>query len=171
MAFSDLKLHPTLVQSVKTLGFVTPTPVQSQAIPKALEGRDLLACAATGSGKTAAFLLPFLHKLLDRPRGTTRALVLAPTRALALQIRDDFVGLARNTGVRGAAVHGGVGMGPQEKAFRTGVDVLVATPGRLIDLYAAPPLSVLHATAGRLLPPRVSLAVLPDEILSCESPP
>ena len=136
MAFSGLKLHPTLVQSVKTLGFVTPTPVQSQAIPKALEGWDLLACAATGSGKTAAFLLPILHQLIDRPRGTTRALVLAPTRELALQIRDDFVGLARNTGLRGAAVHGGVGMGPQEKAFRTGVDVLVATPGRLLDHFS-----------------------------------
>jgi ATP-dependent RNA helicase RhlE len=136
LAFSGLKLHPTLVQSVKTLGFVTPTPIQSQAIPKALEGRDLLACAATGSGKTAAFLLPILHQLLDRQRGTTRALVIAPTRELALQIRDDFVGLARNTGLRAAAVHGGVGMGPQEKAFRTGVDVLVATPGRLLDHFS-----------------------------------
>ena len=136
MAFSGLRLHPTLVQSVGTLGFVTPTPIQSQAIPKALEGRDLLACAATGSGKTAAFLLPILHQLLDRPRGTTRALVLAPTRELGLQIRDDFVGLARNTGLSVAAVHGGVAMGPQEKAFRTGVDVLVATPGRLLDHFS-----------------------------------
>lgn len=136
LAFSGLRLHPTLVQSVGTLGFVTPTPIQSQAIPKALEGRDLLACAATGSGKTAAFLLPILHQLLDRPRGTTRALVLAPTRELGLQIRDDFVGLARNTGLSVAAVHGGVAMGPQEKAFRTGVDVLVATPGRLLDHFS-----------------------------------
>jgi len=136
LAFSGFRLHPTLVQSVGTLGFVTPTPIQSQAIPKALEGRDLLACAATGSGKTAAFLLPILHQLLDRPRGTTRALVLAPTRELGLQIRDDFVGLARNTGLSAAAVHGGVAMGPQEKAFRTGVDVLVATPGRLLDHFS-----------------------------------
>ena len=123
------------MQSVGTLGFVTPTPIQSQAIPKALEGRDLLACAATGSGKTAAFLLPILHQLMDRPRGATRALVLAPTRELALQIRDDFIGLARSTGLRVAAVHGGVAMGPQEKAFRTGVDVVVATPGRLLDHF------------------------------------
>ncbi len=136
MAFSSLRLHPTLVQSVGNLGFVTPTPIQSQAIPKALEGRDLLACAATGSGKTAAFLLPILHQLIDRPRGKTRALVLAPTRELALQIRADFVGLAQNTGLTVAAVHGGVGMGPQEKAFRTGVDVLVATPGRLLDHFS-----------------------------------
>jgi len=138
LAFSGLRLHPTLVQSVETLGFVTPTPIQTQAIPKALEGRDLLACAATGSGKTAAFLLPILHQLLDRPRGTTRALVLAPTRELALQIREDFVGLARNTGLSAAAVHGGVAMGPQEKAFRTGVDVIVATPGRLLDHFSRP---------------------------------
>ncbi|HSH75030.1 MAG TPA: DEAD/DEAH box helicase, partial [Longimicrobiales bacterium] len=136
MAFSGLRLHPTLVESVGALGFVTPTPIQSQAIPRALEGRDLLACAATGSGKTAAFLLPILHHLLDRPRGTTRALVLAPTRELALQIRADFVGLARNTGLSAEAVHGGVAMSPQERAFRTGVDLLVATPGRLLDHFS-----------------------------------
>ncbi|MDH3272033.1 MAG: DEAD/DEAH box helicase [Gemmatimonadota bacterium] len=136
MAFSSLNLHPTLVESVGTLGFETPTPIQSQAIPKALEGRDLLACAATGSGKTAAFLLPILHRLLDRPRGTTRALVLAPTRELALQICDDFAGLARGTGLSAATIHGGVAMGPQEKAFRTGVDLLVATPGRLLDHFS-----------------------------------
>ena len=112
-----------------------PTPIQSEAIPHALRGRDLLACAATGSGKTAAFLLPILHQLVDRPRGKTRALVLAPTRELALQIVDDLAGLARFTGLRAAAVHGGVGMGPQETAFRRGVDVLVATPGRLLDHF------------------------------------
>jgi len=94
-----------------------------------------LACAATGSGKTAAFILPILHQLMDRPRGTTRALVLAPTRELALQIRDDFEGLARHTELTAAAVHGGVGMGPQEKAFRKGADVIIATPGRLLDHF------------------------------------
>ncbi len=94
-----------------------------------------MACAATGSGKTAAFILPILHHLMDRPRGTTRALVLAPTRELALQIRDDFEGLARHTGLAAAAVHGGVGMGRQEKAFRTGADVIIATPGRLLDHF------------------------------------
>jgi ATP-dependent RNA helicase RhlE len=101
----------------------------------ALEGRDLLACAATGSGKTAAFLLPILHRLIERPRGTTRALVLAPTRELALQIKADLAALGRHTNVKGAAVHGGVGMKPQEDAFRRGVDVIVATPGRLLDHF------------------------------------
>ena len=135
MAFSALKLHPTLLRGVKDLGFVRPTPIQSQAIPPGLEGRDLLANAATGSGKTAAFLLPILHQLMDRPRGTTRALVLAPTRELALQILDDLNGLARHTGLKGAPVYGGVGMAPQEKAFRKGVDFLIATPGRLLDHF------------------------------------
>jgi ATP-dependent RNA helicase RhlE len=128
-------LHPTLIRGVEDLGFIRPTPIQSEAIPHALQGRDLLACAATGSGKTAAFLLPILHQLIDRPRGTTRALVLAPTRELALQIVADFDGLARHTGLKAAAVHGGVGMGPQERAFRRGADVIVATPGRLLDHF------------------------------------
>jgi ATP-dependent RNA helicase RhlE len=128
-------LHPTLIRGVEDLGFVRPTPIQSEAIPRALEGRDLLACAATGSGKTAAFLLPILHQLIDRPRGTTRALVLAPTRELALQIVSDLGGLARHTGLKAAAIHGGVGMGPQEQAFRRGTEVIVATPGRLLDHF------------------------------------
>lgn len=120
---------------MRDLGFERPTPIQSQSIPQALEGRDLLACAATGSGKTAAFLLPILHHLLDRPRGTTRALVLAPTRELALQILADLNDLAQHTGLKAAAVHGGVKAGPQERAFRKGVDVIIATPGRLLDHF------------------------------------
>ncbi|MGB1778658.1 MAG: DEAD/DEAH box helicase [Longimicrobiales bacterium] len=135
MAFATLKLHQTLIEGVDSLGFAHPTPIQTEAIPHALAGRDLLACAATGSGKTAAFLLPVLHRLIDRPRGTTRALILAPTRELALQIVDEANALARFTGLTAAAVHGGVKMGPQEKAFRRGVDVLVATPGRLLDHF------------------------------------
>ena len=138
MAFANLKLHPTLLKGVDALGFTEPTPIQTESIPYALEGRDLLACAATGSGKTAAFLLPILHQIIDLPRGTTRALVLAPTRELALQIVDDMKGLARFTGLSAAAVHGGVKMGAQEKAFRTGVDVIVATPGRLLDHFQYP---------------------------------
>lgn len=135
MAFATLKLHPTLLKGVDSLGFTRPTPIQTEAIPPALQGRDLLACAATGSGKTAAFLLPVLQRLIDQPRGTTRALVLAPTRELARQIVDDFADLARYTGLSAAAVHGGVKIGPQEKAFRRGADVIVATPGRLLDHF------------------------------------
>jgi ATP-dependent RNA helicase RhlE len=117
------------------MGFTTPTPIQQQAIPPALEGRDLLACAATGSGKTAGFLLPILQRIEEKPRGTTRALVLAPTRELALQIVEEFKGLAKHTKVRAAAVYGGVKMGRQERALAEGVDVIVATPGRLLDHF------------------------------------
>ena len=135
MSFSTIELHPTLLKGVDELGFTTPTPIQSHAIPPALEGRDLLASAVTGSGKTAAFLLPILHRLVDLPRGTTRALVLAPTRELALQLLEDLRALARFTGIKAAAVYGGVGMGPQVTAFRRGVDVIIATPGRLLDHF------------------------------------
>ena len=133
MPFTQLKLHPSLLKAVKELGFVRPTPIQAEAIPPALEGRDVIACAQTGSGKTAAFLLPILHRLLDRPRRTTKALVLAPTRELAAQILDDLNGFSVHTPITGAAVFGGVAMGPQEHAFRSGVDIIIATPGRLMD--------------------------------------
>jgi ATP-dependent RNA helicase RhlE len=131
--FTHLQLSPALTKAIKELGFVRPTPIQAEAIPPALEGRDLIACAQTGSGKTAAFLLPIIHRLIERPRRTTRALILAPTRELAAQILEDFTALTVHTPVTGAAVYGGVGMGPQEHAFRSGVDVIIATPGRLID--------------------------------------
>jgi ATP-dependent RNA helicase RhlE len=98
-----------------------------------MHGRDVIATAQTGSGKTAAFLLPIVHHLIDKPRRTTRALVLVPTRELAAQILDDLNALSVHTPVTGAAVFGGVGMGPQEHAFRSGVDVVIATPGRLLD--------------------------------------
>jgi ATP-dependent RNA helicase RhlE len=136
--FTSLKLHPSLLQGVKELGFVRPTPIQIDAIPPALEGRDLLACAMTGSGKTAAFLLPILHHLIDKPRRLTRALVLTPTRELAAQILEDLNDLAVHTPITAASVYGGVGMGPQEHAIRTGVDVLIATPGRLLDHMSKP---------------------------------
>ena len=135
MPFSTLKLHPSLLRGIKELGFTRPTPIQADAIPPALDGRDVLACAMTGSGKTAAFLLPILHKLIARPRGTTRALVLTPTRELAAQILEDLNDLAVHTPISAASVFGGVGMGPQEHAFRSGADVIIATPGRLLDHF------------------------------------
>ena len=138
MPFSSLALHPSLLKGVKELGFTRPTPIQADAIPPALAGRDLLACAMTGSGKTAAFVLPILHRLLGKPRGTTRALVLSPTRELAQQILGDVDDLGVHTPVTAAAVYGGVGMGPQEHALRSGVDIVVATPGRLLDHMKAP---------------------------------
>src|SRR5687767_12397202 len=138
MPFSSLKLHPALLKAIRELGFARPTPIQAEAIPPAMAGKDLLACAMTGSGKTAAFLLPILHHLIDRPRRTTRALVITPTRELAAQILEDFNALAVHTPVTGAAVYGGVGMGPQEHAFRSGVDLIVATPGRLLDHFTKP---------------------------------
>jgi ATP-dependent RNA helicase RhlE len=133
MPFRSFKLHPSLLSGIKELGFARPTPIQEQAIPPGIEGRDVLACAMTGSGKTAAFLLPILHRLMDKPRGTTRALILTPTRELAAQIVEELNDLAVHTPITAAAIIGGVGMGPQEHSFRTGVDVIVATPGRLLD--------------------------------------
>ena len=138
MPFSALQLHPSLERGLKELGFRRPTPIQADAIPPALEGRDLLATAMTGSGKTAAFLLPIVHRLIDRPRGTTRALVLTPTRELSAQILADLTDLVIHTPITGAAIYGGVSMGPQEHAFRSGVDVIVGTPGRLLDHFRAP---------------------------------
>jgi ATP-dependent RNA helicase RhlE len=136
--FTSLQLHPDLLRGIKELGFVKPTPIQADSIPPAMAGRDLLACAQTGSGKTAAFLLPILHRLIEKPRRTTRALVLTPTRELAAQILEDFNAFAVHTPLSGAAVYGGVGMGPQEHAFRSGVDVMIATPGRLLDHFRQP---------------------------------
>ena len=133
MSFSEFQLHPDLLRGVEALGFQAPTAIQRDAIPPAMAGRDVLACAMTGSGKTAAFLLPILQKLIGLPRGTTRALIIAPTRELAAQIDEHRGQLARHTRVSGAAIFGGVGMGPQESALRRGVDILVATPGRLLD--------------------------------------
>ncbi|HVZ23418.1 MAG TPA: DEAD/DEAH box helicase [Vicinamibacterales bacterium] len=138
MPFTGLHLHADLLKGIRELGFARPTPIQAEAIPPGLEGRDVLACAQTGSGKTAAFLLPILNRLIGRPRGTTRALVLTPTRELAAQILEDFTALAVHTPLTGAAVYGGVGMGPQEHAFRSGVDLIVATPGRLLDHFRQP---------------------------------
>jgi ATP-dependent RNA helicase RhlE len=136
--FSQLKLHADLLRGLRDLGFTQPTPIQSDAIPPALDGRDLLACAMTGSGKTVAFLLPIVQRLMAKPRRTTRALVVTPTRELAAQILEQLDDLAVHTPITGAAVYGGVGMGPQEHAFRSGVDIIIGTPGRLLDHFHKP---------------------------------
>jgi ATP-dependent RNA helicase RhlE len=133
MSFSSFELHPQLLKALEEKGFDRPTAIQKLAIPPLLQGRDVMATAVTGSGKTAAFLLPILHQLIGKPRGKTRVLVLVPTRELAVQITEHFQDLARQTPLKGAAVYGGVSPVPQVQAFRKGVDVLVATPGRLLD--------------------------------------
>jgi ATP-dependent RNA helicase RhlE len=133
MPFKSLGLHPSLVRAIHDMRYAEPTPIQAQAIPAILAGRDLLATAQTGTGKTAAFLLPVLHRLLALPLGASRALVVTPTRELAQQIDDVCLALAYHTPVRVGLLVGGAGMGPQEKALRAGVELLVATPGRLLD--------------------------------------
>ncbi|HET7343277.1 MAG TPA: DEAD/DEAH box helicase [Methylomirabilota bacterium] len=138
MSFSSFALHPDLLRAVDALGFTTPTAIQKTAIPPACAGHDVLACAMTGSGKTAAFLLPILQSLLGASGGACRALVLAPTRELAAQIDEQRRALARFTRLGGAAVFGGVALEPQVAAFRRGADVLVATPGRLLDHLQRP---------------------------------
>ncbi len=138
MPFSQFDLHHDLLRGVREMGFTRPTPIQADAIPPAMQGRDVLACAMTGSGKTAAFLLPILHHLIGKKRGVTRALVLTPTRELAAQIQEHARALTIHTPLSSAAVFGGVAMGPQEHAFRTGADLIIATPGRLLDHFRFP---------------------------------
>jgi ATP-dependent RNA helicase RhlE len=135
-AFATLSLDTRLLEGVRDLGYVNTRPIQSAVIPLALTGHDLIACAETGTGKTAAFVVPTLQQLLSSERPSepkSRVLVLAPTRELAVQIEDEIHGLAYHTSVTSAAVYGGVEMGPQERALKAGVDIIVATPGRLMD--------------------------------------
>ena len=133
MPFHALGLHPTLVRATREIHYVEPTPIQAQAIPPILAGRDLLATAQTGTGKTAAFLLPILHRLLGQPRHKIQALILTPTRELALQIHSVLCGLARHISLRSGVVLGGTAMGPQDKLLRAGAEVIIATTGRLLD--------------------------------------
>ncbi|AXS79985.1 DEAD/DEAH box helicase [Dechloromonas sp. HYN0024] len=140
MTFSTLGLADTLLQSLEALGYTTPTPIQTQAIPAILEGRDLMAAAQTGTGKTAGFALPILHSLaadgVKVGSNSVRALVLVPTRELAEQVHASFRQYGEHTGVSTYAAYGGVSINPQMMRLRRGVDVLVATPGRLLDLYS-----------------------------------
>ena len=136
--FESLNLHPDLLKGIKDLGFIRPTPIQAQAIPPILAGRDMIGCAQTGTGKTAAFVLPILNRLLPRKgRGNMRALIIAPTRELALQSMGQLKDLSRYVHLKGAAIFGGVPMSPQITALSHGVDIVSATPGRLLDhIYA-----------------------------------
>ena len=134
MSFTQFNLDSRLQAGINHLGYTTPTAIQSAAIPPALAGRDLIGTAQTGTGKTAAFVLPILHHLLSGPQRRVRALIVTPTRELAEQIHDSIHDLARGTNIRSATIYGGVGPGPQISALRSGVEILVACPGRLLDL-------------------------------------
>src|SRR5258708_5016076 len=133
MPFSTLGLHPTLVRNVLSLGYTTPTPVQAQAIPVIRAGGDLIATAQTGTGKTAAFVLPVLHRMLESPRGAPRILVITPTRELAQQVEAALRGFAAGTGLRSTLIVGGAPARPQDRALRSGVEAVVAKPGRVLD--------------------------------------
>jgi ATP-dependent RNA helicase RhlE len=134
MSFKDFQLHQKINAGVAACGYTIPTPIQKEAIPPVLAGRDILGLAQTGTGKTAAFVLPLLQHLLKGPRKKVRALIVAPTRELAEQIHDNIGQMARHTGLRSVAVYGGVGKQPQIKTIRDGVEIVVACPGRLLDL-------------------------------------
>ena len=134
MDFLEFNLDSRLMAGINRAGYTIPTPVQIAAIPAAMAGNDLIGTAQTGTGKTAAFVLPILHKLLNGPRNQARALIVTPTRELAEQIHDNVRLLGAGTRLRSATIYGGVGAAPQIKALRDGVEILVACPGRLLDL-------------------------------------
>jgi len=134
MPFSKFKFHSKVSAGLATLGYETPTPIQLQSIPLVMQGRDVLGLAQTGTGKTAAFALPILHRLMSgRTRGQIRAIIIAPTRELAEQTHEFFMQFAKYTGIRSVTIYGGVSMRPQIAKLRAGVDIVVACPGRLID--------------------------------------
>ena len=154
--FKALGLSEPLIRGLLETGYTTPTPIQAAAIPPALTGGDLTGCAQTGTGKTAAFVLPLLDRLLPAPTGPqkrpVRALVVTPTRELALQVEESVRTYGRFTGLRSTAVYGGVGQGKQVSAFRRGIDIVIATPGRLLD----------HLGQGTLDLSRVEILVLDE---------
>jgi len=131
--FETFNLSPNIMAGVRALGYTTPTPIQAKAIPPTMEGRDVIGLAQTGTGKTAAFVLPILHRLTQGPKGRVRALILSPTRELAEQTCETFDELGRNTGLRSIAIYGGVSMEQQIRRLRSGCDIAVACPGRLLD--------------------------------------
>lgn len=134
MSFKDFKFHPKVNAGIAACAYTAPTPIQREAIPPILAGRDIIGLAQTGTGKTAAFVLPILQRLLNGPRKKVRALIVAPTRELAEQIHDNIEKMAQETGLKSVVIYGGVGKQPQIARIRSGVEIIVACPGRLLDL-------------------------------------
>jgi len=133
MSFDSFNFYPQIAAGIQALGYSTPTPIQSRAIPPALQGQDVLGLAQTGTGKTAAFVLPILQRLLKKPGGCIQALVIAPTRELSDQINSTFETLGRRTHLRSLPIYGGVPIAPQIRKLRSGVEIVTACPGRLLD--------------------------------------
>jgi ATP-dependent RNA helicase RhlE len=158
LSFEQFSFDRRIAAGVKSVGYTIPTPIQQKAIPVILRGRDILGLAQTGTGKTAAFVLPILQRLSQGPRGTVRALIVAPTRELAEQIHQDIVKLGRDTKVRSVTIYGGVSKGPQLAALRRGVEIVVACPGRLLD----------HVDAGAINLSHVEVLVLDEADRMCD---
>ncbi len=133
MSFQNFNLHPAIMAGVEALGYAEPTPIQDKAIPHIMHGRDIIGLAQTGTGKTAAFVLPILQRIMRNPRGKISALIISPTRELAEQTCEVIDDLGQKTGLRSIAIYGGVGMDQQVRRLRDGVDIAVACPGRLLD--------------------------------------
>jgi len=133
MSFEPFNFHPSIMAGVRALGYVIPTPIQLQSIPPIMQGRDLIGVAQTGTGKTAAFVLPILQRLLQGPRGRVRALIISPTRELAEQTCEAINDLGTQTGLRSISIYGGVNMDQQNRRLRNGVEIVAACPGRLLD--------------------------------------
>ena len=158
MKFEQFDLDPRIEAGIKVAGYTTPTPIQQQAIPVVLEGRDILGLAQTGTGKTAAFVLPILQRLTNSPPRQARALIVAPTRELAEQIHQAIVDLGKYTKVRSVAIYGGVSKGPQIAGVRRGAEIIVACPGRLLD----------HLDDGAIDLSRVEVLVLDEADRMCD---
>ena len=156
--FEELNLNQRVLAGVKAAGYIKPTPIQEQAIPVALKGRDVLGLAQTGTGKTAGFMLPILQRLITGPLGPVRALIVAPTRELAEQTYQTAVDLGKNTKIRSVAIYGGVSKGPQVKALNRGAEIVVACPGRLLD----------HVNDGSIDLSRVEVLVLDEADTMCD---
>ena len=144
MKFQTLHITEPILKAVKEQGYVDPTPIQEQAIPYALQGRDILGCAQTGTGKTAAFSIPTIQLLKKHYKQSIRSLIVTPTRELAIQIQENITAYAQYTTIRSAVIFGGVPQKPQERILKAGVDILVATPGRLNDLIQQGIIDISH---------------------------